>query len=414
MEFAHWRTNPRLVRAYMDKSGETIQWLENKGLEFECVPFYPNQIPTWHVARRQGAEIVEQLVQDCKRLGIKILTDTPVKKILTGSGGKITGVVAISGKEEIKIESARVILATGGYGGNKELLSRYSPYYRENMECVGIAHTGDGLVMAMEIGAATDGLGLIAIAGPQVPGSVSLKIGIAPKTQAVPLMAIALEPNTVWVNKKGRRFVDESASAHHFMLSNAVNRQPDNISYTLLDSQLVRDQTEKGLIIGMGQSEEIAKQRTRMQGLARALQEQKDSGWLKVADSWDEIARWIGADPVILNQTIDEYNTQCDRGHDPVFAKDRNFLRPLRVAPYYAIKGNSDILDTLGGIKINERMEVLDKQDEPIPGLYAAGVVAGGWESETYCDKLSGHTSGFALNSGRIAGENAAMPITGK
>jgi fumarate reductase flavoprotein subunit len=79
----------------------------------------------------------------------------------------------------------------------------------------------------------------------------------------------------------------------------------------------------------------------------------------------------------------------------------------LRTAPYYAIKCNLDYLDTIGGIKINERMEVIDNRNKPIPGLYAAGIDAGGWEGDTYCARLAGTTFGFAINSGRIAGENA-------
>jgi fumarate reductase flavoprotein subunit len=80
----------------------------------------------------------------------------------------------------------------------------------------------------------------------------------------------------------------------------------------------------------------------------------------------------------------------------------------LKQPPYYAIKCQSCFTDTMGGIKVNEKMEVIGKPDRPIPGLYAAGVCVGGWESETYCYLLSGSTAGFALNSGRIAGENSA------
>ena len=83
----------------------------------------------------------------------------------------------------------------------------------------------------------------------------------------------------------------------------------------------------------------------------------------------------------------------------------------LRNPPYYAIKCCLGFLGTIGGIKINPHMEVLNQQDNPIPGLYAAGVDTGGWESYTYCSLLSGSTFGFAINSGRIAGENAANYI---
>jgi fumarate reductase flavoprotein subunit len=275
------------------------------------------------------------------------------------------------------------------------------------MKCDGVPHTGDGLLMAMAIGAATEGLGLLLMSGPQIPQSVSMKIGSPPDTMKVPLMAIALEPNTVWVNKRGKRFVDEAVSYHHFMCSNAVNRQPDNVVFTLLDQKMVQAKTEQGLMIGLGWSS-WAEQRTKMPGLARELRLKEEQGYVKIADSWDDIAGWMGADPGVLKATVDEYNTACDQGYDPIFAKDRVHLVPLRTAPYYAVRSNSDFLDTIGGIKINEHMEVLDKQDDPIPGLYASGVTAGGWEAETYCDILSGAATGFAYNSGRIAGENAA------
>jgi len=85
------------------------------------------------------------------------------------------------------------------------------------------------------------------------------------------------------------------------------------------------------------------------------------------------------------------------------FVRTENICYRYRSAPYYAIRGQAFICDAIGGIKINERMEVLDSEDEPIPGLYAAGSTTGCWESESYCYELTGHLLGFALNSGRIA-----------
>jgi fumarate reductase flavoprotein subunit len=105
---------------------------------------------------------------------------------------------------------------------------------------------------------------------------------------------------------------------------------------------------------------------------------------------------------------VEEYNAGCHSGHDSLFAKDQAYLRPLLTPPYYAIKCQGFICEALGGIKINENMEALDNQDRPIPGLYAAGATTGAWESESYNYRLTGHLVGFALNSGRIAGENAA------
>jgi predicted oxidoreductase len=135
---------------------------------------------------------------------------------------------------------------------------------------------------------------------------------------------------------------------------------------------------------------------------------QAEGGRMKISDSLKEIAHWIGADPAILKGAIDEYNAACDEGYDRLFAKQPEHLIPVRTPPFYVLKCSSAFLDTIGGIKINERMEVISQIGKPIIGLYAAGVITGGWEGETYCPYLLGSARGFALSSGRIAGKSAA------
>jgi fumarate reductase flavoprotein subunit len=151
---------------------------------------------------------------------------------------------------------------------------------------------------------------------------------------------------------------------------------------------------------------------TPLPGLEREVQKQADKGDLKIANSWNDIAGWMGCDPAVLNASINEYNAACDDKHDRLFAKDPRYLLPMRTTPYYAVKGHLGLCDAYGGVKINENMEVLDAGDRPIPGLYAAGSTAGCWESESYCYRLTGHLVGFALNSGRIAGENAVQYLS--
>ena len=129
---------------------------------------------------------------------------------------------------------------------------------------------------------------------------------------------------------------------------------------------------------------------------------------MKITDSLDEITKWIGADPKVLRATIDEYNNNCEQGWDPIFVKDKQYLKPLHTPPYCAIRWHVTFPTTTGGIRINEHMEVLDKWHNPIPGVYAAGVDTGGWETETYCISLTGHAYGYTAYSGRIAGENVA------
>jgi len=424
MEWAHWtRINPRLVRAFIDKSGDTIGWLEKKGVSFELIQYYPNQVPlVRHSVIGHGAQLMKVLRKNCEDLGVKILTRTPGKKILRGEKGNVTGVVAVTKDSEITVTAKCVIITTGGYGNNKEMLKRYCPYYQETMTYDGPpSNTGDGIVMATEIGAGTAGLGTLNLHGPFLaPRSASDFMTLDAKgfdgaPIRITLWLLAWEPETLWVNKKGRRFVDEGYQLAFFAFGNAVALQPDGISYTLFDSKIRQVMEEQGLIrpgaavravwLSVGAAIPLP-------GLERELRKQADKGDLKISNSWNEIAKWVQCEPAVLKTTIDEYNVACDRGHDSLFAKDRRYLLPLRTPPYYAIKGHVGISDAYGGIRINENTEVLDTEDNPIPGLYAAGSTAGCWESESYCYRLTGHAVGWALNSGRIAGENAVAYLS--
>ena len=419
MDFAHWKINPRIVRAFIDKSGDTIRWLEEKGLVFKCIPFYPNQMPvTWHIPEGRGSALIKLLTQNCLDLGVDLLTHTRAKKIMTGPKGNIRGVLAESKGEDFTIAAKGVVVATGGYGGNKKLLKKHCPEYHDNMWRTGVPQTGEGLAMAMELGANTEGLGTLLLGGPAPQKNVQIKVGVPPNTFRIGLMPMALEPYTIWVNKRGERFADETLGYKHFQSSKPVARQPDNISYTVFDAKMVRTMVEEGLVIAIDQELAISAKGLspgakghKLPGLEKALQKVAEKDIVHISNSWKGLAEWICCGHGILKATVHEYNSYCDRGHDPVFAKDPKYMLPLRTPPYYAIKCHSGFVNTIGGIKINELMEVLDKQDNPIPGLYAAGVDTGGWESDDYCDLLSGSALGFAINSGRLAGENAVKFI---
>jgi fumarate reductase flavoprotein subunit len=326
------------------------------------------------------------------------LTHTSVKKIILGADNTTAGVEAITGKDEFTIKADSVIIATGGYGGNKRMLKKYCPYYFDDLRNEGgLPLKGDGLKLALEVGADTEGLGGMLINGPHVRNSPPMQVYDAPGEKRVGLASMASEP-ILWVNKLGKRFVDETAGFNRFVCVNAIFRQPDKICYVLFDTAMVKRMAERGFVIIF---------REPMPRLEKELQEQAKRGIVKMSDSWDSIAGWMGANSRVLKSTVEEYNESCHHGYDRLFAKDRLFLDALEKPPYYAVKCNIGFLDTIGGIKINENMEVLNKKEEPIPGLYAAGVVAGGWEGDTYCATISGAASGFAVNSGRIAGENA-------
>jgi fumarate reductase flavoprotein subunit len=130
------------------------------------------------------------------------------------------------------------------------------------------------------------------------------------------------------------------------------------------------------------------------------------------ADSLDELAEKMGVDQALFKATVEEYNGFCEKGHDDLFAKDPKYLRPIKEPKFYAVKARTVFLGTLGGIKINHKMEVIDKKDSVIPGLYAAGFDAGGMYGDGYSIRdSSGLCSSFAANSGRLAGRNALKYI---
>jgi fumarate reductase flavoprotein subunit len=397
MSHTHWKIDPRLMRAFVDKSGDTIQWLEEKGVKFEVPQFYPNLPKTIHIPQGHGAEIVKVLVRKCEDLGVRLLYETAAKKILISDQGNVVGVLGATKEREFKIIAKSVIIATGGYAGNKELLKKYYPFHTEDLYSIGLPHMGDGLLMAMEIGAATEGLGNLHLRGPYFRGSLEGVVA-------------AMQPNTIWVNKKGERFVDEGTAFYWPEAANALNRQPDRICYALFDEKIKKIFSEEGVVQGYSRF----RARAKLIELERNLQLEVDQGGVKISDSWEEIAMWIGAAPIVLKNAIEEYNSFCDQKHDKMFVKDQRFLLPLHTPPFYALKCYQSFFGTIGGIKINHHMEVLNHQDNPIPGLYAVGNDTGGWETDTYNLILPGTTFGFAINSGRIAGENASQYISGK
>ena len=172
MDYTHWRVNPRLVRAYINKSSETIEWLANKGVRLEYISreFLKQPFPTFHMAppKKAGGLIVKALLNDCEKHGIKILGGVRAKKLLVDKNKKISAIIVDTRDGEQKIPARNVIVSTGGYAGNKDLLKKYWPDFRpDRIEITeGILHTGDGLLMATEIGAAEDARGALHMEGP--------------------------------------------------------------------------------------------------------------------------------------------------------------------------------------------------------------------------------------------------------
>jgi len=379
------------VRVLLEKSVDIVSWLEKQGCNFE----FDRAIGLYQIVgkSRGGGNLRKTLADRCKEIGIPVICGTRAKRLLIGQAGQITGVVAENDKGEITVTANSVILASGGFAGNKTLLKKYFPDYNENeVHTGGIPHQGDGLLMATEMGAATDGLAYMELSSLVFPESSSLAL-------------MAVQPCTLWVNSNGERFVNESLLSPEY--ANSIYRQPQKRFYALFDEKIKRIIYEKGLNPMMRQA---ISEGTWASQAERDLQIYIDKVKVKISDSWAEIASWIGIHPGILEATVNDYNTCCESGHD-IFLKGRQNLIRLDSPPYYAIKCISNLLVTHGDIKVDQHLAVLNKQDKTIPGLYAVGDDASLADSETYNMKMGGHSLGFALNSGRIAAESVVKSL---
>ncbi|MBN1188835.1 MAG: FAD-dependent oxidoreductase [Dehalococcoidales bacterium] len=396
MQFSHWKLNPRIVRAWLDRSGETIAWLEERGVTFQMFSMFTDEPPTsWHWGLRVGADIVKVLMKECQRFGVQFIFDTRAKQILIDESGKVTGITALEGDNDIEFKAKAVIIATGGYGGNRQMLAEHCPSYLNQLPAAGIetSHSGDGIQMAFTAGAENEGLGNLLMCGPCFVGGFGA-------------FHLAIEPTTIWVNKNGRRFIEEGLGCSPFEAPNAILRQPEQVCFSVFDEGIVQQ------VLNHGYIRPDAHTVSPVNKIEGALQDSLVKGNLMKALTTIDLAEWIGAEPTVFQSTIEKYNQFCEDGHDGEFSKNSEYLKALCHPPYYAAKCYPWHLGTVGGIRINERMQVLNKNQQPIRGLYAVGSDTGGWSASTYNRYLAGAGASYAINSGMIGGENVANYVS--
>jgi len=404
MEYSHWRADPRLVRAIVDESGPTIAWLQKVGVEFSDATInMPSAPRTYHVIKGQGAAFVKTLASEGKKAGVEIRLNTAVTRILK-EGNRVAGVMVEEEGEELEAAAKAVVIGSGGYGNNKEWIKKYTGFALDvDMIPVGnVDKMGDGIRMAWEAGAAEEGMGLLELysAGPVAP-----EFAMGNQIELV-----ACQPD-LWVTPSGERFCDESITFYDSSLGNASARIKGGFHYRLLDESIKETIMEKGIRKGPAVEMPPGTKPLNFDVEMNAALG-RGSTDVFVADSIEELAAKLGMAPLVLISTIDEYNGFCKKGHDDLFAKDQTYLRPLIRPRFYAIKARTVFLGSLGGIRINHRTEVVDKKGSVIPGLYAGGFDAGGMWGDSYCiNAASGLASAFAINSGRIAGRNAARYV---
>jgi fumarate reductase flavoprotein subunit len=401
MEYSHWLANPRLVRNIIEESASTIDWLEDLGVEFLGARInLPESPRTYHVAKGLGAGIMKTLFKKAEELGVIFYRETPVIEIFK-EDGKITGVLAEHDGENIKVTAPAVIIASGGYLNNAEWVKKYTGLtIGEDLLVVGnVGKMGDGIRLAWELGAAEEGTGVVEMfsVGPHNPKTTDLN----------EVEAISMQPD-LWVDKFGRRFCDEAVTFYDTTVGNVSAKCPGGYSWRVFDTSILERIKTSGIDKNLGQDKQPGTPIPYIEDNLRDSLENNPSEVVE-ADTIEQLAVKMGVSPEVFKDTVDEYNKFCAQGHDEIFAKDREWLRPIIGPKYYALKGHTTALGTKGGIKINENMEVVDTEHIAIPGLYSGGFDAGGLYGDSYTIAgSSGLSSGYALNSGKIAGRNAA------
>ena len=405
MEYSHHRANPDVVRSFVLNSGETIEILKNIGVEWTMVSVYafdqPLELYTFHRPEGLGERVQELLHRACVNEGVDIFTSTPAKELVV-EDGKVVGVVAEDADGNvITIGAKAVILATGGFGNNMDMLRKYSwvPHIADiSVKCTPTENTGDGLTMAVAAGADVRDIGALMIS------SRAYK-----KTRDSPLTAAGFQP-TLWVDKRARRFCDESV-AHSFADTGNTNAMcEDGLMYIILDKAMLEHFEANGSEIGLG---DFIPYKQKVSGVDEAVMEavKADDGSAWKADTIEGLAESVGLDVDAFRATVERYNELCAKGVDEDFLKPAKYLFPVSTPPYYCVLKSPSVLVSLGGIRVNGDMQVTDAGYQPIPGLYAVGLDATGLYGDTYNLDCPGTANGFAHTSGRIAARHAIKTI---
>jgi len=409
MDYTHWNCNARLVHDYFWRSGETIDWLEDMSVQFGGVgKFYANSWPTWHLVTPEGggtpggmraaATMNKVLFMKATELGAKIYTSAPVKSLIK-KDGRVYGLIAEGENETYEVSAGAVIIATGGFGDNPEMIrSEVGFEFGVNMFNFAIPGLkGDGLKLAWSVGAKKGRIDLETNTKTRVPD------------QCFGLANIFNQPNLL-VNLSGERIMNEEVSENPAILANVIRRQPQQKAIMICSSHIVNSYYHSGLdwagIAGriFGNTMNFLKEH-----LEIARTEAPEKSYLTDA-TIEELAEYFGIDLEVLKETIEEYNECCEEGYDDIFNKNHKYLRPIEGKLWGGVIQLS-AYGSLGGIEINHKTQVLDTENHPIPGLYAAGTDTCDIYAGTYLYRLPGNTMGYAVNTGRMAGEYASAFI---
>lgn len=368
--------DPELVRTYCNTQLGTFDWLKQAGVRFSPVieTASGQSVPRVHTV--DPADMVRTLKAAAERTGlVEYRHGTPAADLATSPDGRVCGVRLSDGS--VLSAAKAVILASGGFAKNHELLMHYAPHYAEAVFVAGAGSHGDGLRMGRELGADLRDMDY-------VKGT----FGKHPTDETNDHSLQAVYKGAIAVNQDGQRFVNESIS--YKLLGDAVMAQPWHTAYQIMDQGIFDTGDDRVRILDFG----------------RRLEE----GLFYVADTLEELAGQIEIEPEVLTATVARYNGYVDAGHDPEFGRTNlvhkhGALRRIETGPFYAYPSTAVVFGTYCGLRIDSQARVLREDGSAIAGLYAAGEVTGGFHGAAY---MTGSALGKAVVFGRIAGTEAS------
>ncbi|QSX09178.1 flavocytochrome c [Alkalibacter rhizosphaerae] len=367
-ERADGKNDPAYLQFVAERSGETIDWLVDMGVEFGApAPTGISPVARAVTSPEHGGGIIRPMEEYAKSKNVEILLQTEATELLKDENGAVSGVKAVDKDgNELIVESKAVVIATGGFDRSVELVKEYAPQADGHLSFAGQGNEGDGLLMAKEMGANV-------LSNGGVIGFRAVEGEVAYTTDVCMLMWMPY----LYVNKDGNRFVNES------------------IDYPIFYEELIKQPEQVGYLIFDGN--------TYMEALDKAV----EKGSAFKAATLEELAVAAGIDAEQFQATVDNYNEMIANGEDTQFGKNVTGHPAIAKGDFYAVKVIPAILGTMTGIETNLDAEVLDAAGEPIKGLYAAGEVANGnFYNKVY--PASGTSIQMCLTFGRVAGSNAA------
>ena len=365
--------DPELVETLCANSADAIDWLDEHGITLHNVSSFGGA-SVKRIHRPVNAEgktvsvgsyMIPLLEENCKKAGVQILLNTTANEILTDANGAAAGIKATgSTGETVTVNAKAVVLTTGGFGANLDMVVKYKPELKGFMTTNAPGIQGQGIEMAEAIGAATVDMDQIQI-HPTVEANTAALI-----TEGL------RGDGAILINEEGQRFIDEVGTRD--VVSAAEIAQTGSYSWLVVDQAMV--------------------------DASSVIQGYIKKGYTVTGATYEELGKAMGVDAAAFAETMEKWNGYVEAKNDPDFGRT-SFANPLNTAPYYAVKVTAGVHHTMGGLKINANTEVLNEKGEVIPGLFAAGEVTGGVHG---ANRLGGNAVADFTVFGRIAGAAAS------